>query len=157
MTLIDGLFIGLVATVLVDIWAWILSYLFKLPTTNWAMVGRWVGHMPDGQFVHQSIADTSPVAGECIIGKAVHYTTGLIYGVGYLLLVTEVLNQTPSLASAMAYSLLLLIAPWFIMQPGLGLGMFANRAPKPWLIRGISTSVHIIFGIGLYVGWILVR
>lgn len=157
MTLIDGVFIGLVATVLVDVWAWILAYLFKLPTTNWAMVGRWVGHMPDSQFVHQSIADTLPVAGELIIGKALHYTTGLIYGVGYMLLVVEVLNQTPTLVTTMVYSLVLLIAPWFIMQPGLGLGMFANQAPKPWLIRGLSASVHIIFGIGLYVGWILVR
>jgi len=155
--MIDGLVIGLLATMLIDIWALALKSVFKLPTTNWAMVGRWVGHLHQGRFVHDSIANAVPIAQERMLGWLTHYVIGLLYGVAYLWLITDILMQTPDLISAVIFSLVLLVAPWFIMQPGLGLGVLAHRVPKPWLIRGITISVHVIFGVGLYLGWMLIR
>jgi len=155
--MVQGLVIGLIATILIDVWALILKSVFKLPTTNWAMVGRWVAHIRHGQFVHRSIGNAKPATGEALLGWTTHYVIGLLYGVGYLWLVVKAVGQSPNLVSAVAFSLALLVAPWFILQPGLGLGILAHRAPKPWLIRGISFSVHLIFGVGLYVGWVLSR
>lgn len=150
---LQGIFIGLLATVLIDVWALVLKFFFKLPTTNWAMVGRWVGHFHSGQFVHQAINEVEPVASEKALGWLTHYVIGLLYGIAYLWFIFTVLNRTPSVVSAIIFSLVLLVAPWFIMQPGLGLGIFARYAPKPWLTRGINVSVHIVFGIGMYLGW----
>lgn len=154
---LQGLLIGLLATVLIDIWALVLKHALNLPTTNWAMVGRWVGHLPKGQFVHRPIGNAAPIAGEASLGWATHYVIGMIYGVGYLWLMRDVVAQTPSLVSAIVFSVVLLVAPWFIMLPGLGAGILARRAPRPWLMRGINVSVHVIFGIGLYAGWWLLE
>lgn len=153
---IHGLIIGILATILIDVWALILKYVFKLPTTNWAMVGRWVRHLHHGQFVHNSISDAVPIAGEGILGWVTHYLIGVLYAVGYFWFVNDVLNHFPNLISAVTFSMVLLVAPWFILQPGLGVGILARRAPNPWLLRGISISVHLVFGIGLYIGWVLV-
>jgi hypothetical protein len=154
---LSGLVIGLLATVLIDVWALVLKHILKLPTTNWAMVGRWVGHLPKGQFVHRPIANAAPIPGEAALGWATHYAIGLVYGVGYLWLMRDVLAQTPGLVSAIVFSVVLLVASWFIMLPGLGVGILARRAPRPWLIRGINVSVHVVFGIGLYAGWWLLH
>lgn len=148
-----GLVIGLLATALIDVWALVLKHVLKLPTTNWAMVGRWVGHLPRGQFVHRTIVHSAPVAGEASLGWATHYAIGLIYGVGYLWLMRDVVAQPPGLVSAIVFSVVLLVAPWFILLPGLGAGILARRAPRPWLMRAINLSVHVVFGIGLYAAW----
>lgn len=153
---LEGILIGIAATILMDAWALVLKSVFGLPTSNWGMVGRWAGHLPRGRFMHASIHDALPVAGEHALGWATHYLIGILYGAGYLFVIVQVLERTPSLLSAVAFSLALLVAPWFILQPALGLGVFARRAPKPWLMRTISVSMHLVFGIGMYVGWRLI-
>lgn len=150
---LHGLFMGLVATILIDIWALVLKSLFKVPITNWAMVGRWVGHLRNGQVVHESIGDAEPVTEERPLGWVTHYLIGLLYGIGYLWFMADIAGHTPGLISAMAFSVALLVAPWFILQPALGLGILARRAPKPWLMRGVNMSVHMVFGVGMYLGW----
>jgi Protein of unknown function (DUF2938) len=150
---LQGPFIGVLATVLIDIWALILRYVFKLPTTNWAMVGRWVGHLYKGRFAHERIADAASVTGETPLGWLTHYAIGMLYGLLYLWLMRDCIGQRPGLLSAIVFSLLMLVAPWLILQPGLGVGVFARRAPRPWLTRATNVSVHVVFGMGLYAGW----
>jgi hypothetical protein len=58
----------------------------------------------------------------------------------------------PTLVSALAVSLALLLAPWFVMQPALGMGFMASRMPKPAAARAMSALAHTVFGIGLYLG-----
>jgi len=62
------------------------------------------------------------------------------------------LGSGSTLVSALAVSLALLVAPWFVMQPALGFGFMAARTPKPAAVRAVNVSVHAIFGIGLYLG-----
>ena len=64
------------------------------------------------------------------------------------------LNSGPTLISAVAVSLALLVAPWFVMQPALGMGFLASRTPKPAAARAMSVLAHAVFGIGLYLGTI---
>lgn len=45
-----------------------LKRLFGVPSLDYGMVGRWIGHFPRGRLVHTSIAQASPVRGERIIG-----------------------------------------------------------------------------------------
>lgn len=154
MTLTQGIFIGIVATVLIDLWAALLKA-FSFPAANWAMVGRWVGHMPRGEFIQPHIADAEPVKGERLIGWCFHYGVGVVYGIAYLWFVQDLLQRTPDIVSAIAFSLVLIVTPWFIMQPGLGHGIAASKAPKPWLVRGLNIIVHALFGVGLYLGWLI--
>ncbi len=154
---IQGVLIGVIATLGMDIWAAVVKYVFRLPTADWAMVGRWFGHMPRGVFVHRPIADSAAIPNELAIGWVAHYVTGLVYGLAYLYIVRVLFSSDPSLISALAFGVATVVAPWFIMQPGMGAGVFAARTPRPGLMRLINLSMHTVFGASLYVGWLLIQ
>ncbi len=154
---IQGVLIGVIATLGMDIWAAVVKYVFHLPTADWAMVGRWFGHMPRGVFIHRPIADSAAIPNELAIGWIAHYVTGLVYGLAYLYIVQVLFSSNPSLISAFAFGVVTVVAPWFIMQPGMGAGVFAARTSRPGLMRLINLSMHTVFGASLYVGWVLIQ
>ena len=149
------LIMGIAATVAIDLWLAVLSLGFSLPTTNWAMVGRWLGHLPSGKFIHKPIGSSTEINNERIIGWALHYAIGIAYAFLYLMIVVFFIEGEPSLLSALLFGLTTVIVPWFVLQPGMGLGMMARRTPKPNLSRLMSLSVHAIFGVSLYIGWLI--
>ena len=149
--ILTSIIIGVVATIAIDIWAEILSRGFKLPTTNWGMVGRWFGHLPKGKFIHKPISNSVKIKHELTIGWILHYAIGIGYGYAYMLII----QGSPGITSALIFGLVTVLVPWFILQPGLGLGCIARLAPKPNIIRLINLSIHSIFGLGLYAGWLI--
>jgi len=154
MTLIlQSIFIGIIATLIIDLWSVLLKNAWRLPTTNWAMVGRWFAHFPKGKFTHNKIADAEAYKFELWLGWGMHYVLGIVYAFLYLFLVTKITSNEPELLSALLFGIVTVLAPWLILQPGLGLGICASRAVKPNLIRAINLSVHGIFGVALFYGW----
>lgn len=153
-TIIAGIVAGTIATVVLDCWAYVSKHVFHLPAMNWAMAGRWIGHMPSGVFTHQAIAEAARIPGERALGWALHYAIGILYGVVYYSYL-DMADARPSLISALVLAWLFLAAPWLVMQPGLGAGLFARKTPKPWLARGVSVLSHTFFGVGLYLGAVL--
>jgi hypothetical protein len=113
--------------------------------------------MPRGVLVHWPITATAPVRGEVAIGWIFHYAVGIIYAALYLVIMGLGFGSVPTLISTSVFALILLAAPWFIMQPALGLGFMAANAPKPVAVRVVNISVHTWFGIGLYLGVLLAR
>ena len=79
--LYTGALMGLGATVLIDLWALVLQRLARVPLPNWAMVGRWVMHLPRGRLFHENIAAAQPMPKERQIGWVFHYFVGVVYGV----------------------------------------------------------------------------
>jgi DUF2938 family protein len=154
---IRAVLIGIGATVILDLWAAFMQSVFNVPATNWAMVGRWVGHMPRGRFMHENIGRAAPVPGEHAIGWIVHYVIGIVYG---LLLVglwgVEWLRE-PTLLPSMILALGLLVAPYFIMMPGMGSGIAGARTPKPNVTRLKSIVGHSVFGLGMYVTALMIK
>jgi sulfite exporter TauE/SafE len=148
---------GIFATLVLDAWALFLKHGLKQATTDWGMVGRWFGHMPRGVFIHRPIGKSPPVANERLIGYAAHYAIGITYAWLYMVIVDTVLSATPGLLSALVFGLATVAAPWFLMQPGLGMGIMASKVPDPGAKRLASLSAHAAFGIGLYLGWRLVQ
>jgi hypothetical protein len=153
---LQGMLIGIIATFVIDIWAIFVKRVLQLPTANWALVGRWFGYLPRGTFIHRPIADSAAIPHELTIGWIAHYVTGIFYGIAYLGVVQGILSQSPSIISALSFGLLTLIAPWLILQPGMGAGVFASRTPRPGTMRLINVSMHAIFGASLYVAWLLI-
>lgn len=47
------------------------------------------------------------------------------------MLMVFIFIKDPSLTSAIIYGLVTLIAPWLVLQPALGLGLFARLAENP--------------------------
>ena len=153
---IQGVLIGAISTFVIDIWAAFIKHILRLPTANWALVGRWFGYLPRGKFIHHSISDSAPIPNELTLGWIAHYLTGICYGIAYLGIVQGVLSRSPSLVSALSFGLLTLVAPWLILQPGMGAGVFASRTPRPGVVRLVNVSMHAVFGISLYGAWLLI-
>ena len=61
------LLIGVGATLLMDGWAFVLRQL-GVPSLNFAFLGRWLGHLPEGKWFHESIGKATPVRGELALG-----------------------------------------------------------------------------------------
>ena len=145
--------IGAGATLLMDVWNLMLKRAFGIPSLNYCLLGRWVLHMPSGQFRHASIAATTPKPGECPVGWLAHYATGVLFAVVFVIAVvgTDWLTR-PTLLPALLYGVVTVVFPLFVMQPALGLGLASSRTPNPGRARLKSLGTHIIFGLGLYAG-----
>ena len=72
------------------------------------------------------------------------------------LLQGTLMGTIATFTSALAFGLSTLVAPWFIMQPGMGAGVLASKTPRPGLIRLINVSMHTVFGVSLYAAWLLI-
>lgn len=152
-TLFKILVIGIFATVVMDVWATFSNRVLKFSRTNWAMVGRWLGHIPKGKFVHHPVSDSSEIRYEHILGWVFHYFIGLVYATFYVAMVMWGFEGRASLITAWLFGLVTIISPWFILQPALGQGVCAVKAPKPNMVRLQNFAIHSIFGIALYYGW----
>ena len=155
--IVKGLVIGVLATLMMDMWALLLKHGFHVAVTDWAMVGRWVGYFPRGRFFHSPIAASPAIPHERVLGWCVHYATGIVYSLLYLGILQYVLHIGPTLFSAVIFGLTTLVSPWLIMQPGMGAGVFSVNAPKPWTARLKSISMHVVFAAGLYGGCVLME
>jgi hypothetical protein len=38
----------------------------------------------------------------------------------------------------------------------MGIGVFASKAPRPGMVRLVSLSLHMVFGLSLYIGLLLI-
>jgi hypothetical protein len=147
--------IGVGATAVMDLWALILQRLWQIPPSNWGMVGRWIGHFPRGRFVHDSIAAAPAIRGELAIGWLAHYVIGITYAAVLLAIWGWDWARQPTLLPALMVSLIALLAPFFLLQPGMGLGIAGSRTPNPTATRLRSVLNHTVFGLGLYLSALL--
>lgn len=143
---------GLAATAVLDLWALSMARGIGIPVTNWAMVGRWLGHMPQGRFRHETMAAARSVAGEAAIGWGARYIIGAGYGLLLLCVAGAGWFARPTLLAPLLVSWTLLAAPFLLMMPGMGLGVAAWRTPEPAKARLRSLAGHSVFGLGLYGG-----
>ncbi|HTD75135.1 MAG TPA: DUF2938 domain-containing protein [Steroidobacteraceae bacterium] len=142
--------IGVGATIVLDLWSACLKRVFQIPITNWAMVGRWVGHLP-GRFVHSKIADSLPVRGELLLGWSVHYAIGVSFATILIAIWGPDWLRQPTVVPALVVGVFTVVFPLFLLQPGMGLGIAASKTPRPNVARLRSLANHTIFGVGLYV------
>lgn len=142
--------IGAGATAVLDLWLALLKRV-GVPTSSFALIGRWVGHLARGRVAHPSIAKAAPVAHELAWGWLTHYAVGVAFagllvalcGIGWL--------RDPTLAPALTVGIATVVLPLFVMQPAMGAGFAAARTPAPLANCLRSVVNHAVFGCGLYV------
>jgi hypothetical protein len=155
---VRAVLMGIGATLLMDLWAILRKWAFGVSSLDYAMLGRWLGHMPAGRFAHPDIGSAPSVRGERIIGRTAHYVIGVTFAALLLTVCGEGWARQPTPGPALAVGIVTVVAPLFIMQPGMGLGVAASRMPKPNVARLRSLVMHIVFGLGLYgSAWILAQ
>jgi hypothetical protein len=141
--------IGIGATLVMDVWA-ILLRQFGIPSLNFAFLGRWIGHLPQGHWMHGSMAKATPVRGELLIGWGAHYSIGITFAA--LLLSTFGLKwaKAPSLLPALCIGIVTVVAPLFVLQPAMGAGIASSKTPTPLFNCTKSLVTHTVYGVGLY-------
>lgn len=136
-----------------DAWGFARTKVLGMPRANYGLVGRWLAYMPRRQFFHKPIAKTAPVRGEAVIGWVAHYATGIAFATLFLTL----FGPQPTLGSALSFGVGTVVAPFLLMQPGMGAGIAASRTPRPNAARIQSLVTHAVFGLGLYLSAVLLN
>ena len=151
-----GVLVGIGATAVMDVWSMILKGL-GMATLNYALVGRWAGHLCRGKFAHASIGQAEPISGESPLGWAIHYAVGVAFA-GLLVAIygTQWLHG-PALLPALAVGVATVVVPLFIMQPAMGAGFASSRTPTPLKNCLRSVATHAVFGLGLYLSAVLLN
>jgi Protein of unknown function (DUF2938) len=127
-----------------------------LRTLDFALVGRWVGHLLRGRIAHAAIAQAPPVKGERAWGWLTHYALGIAFAA--LLVGLQGLGwaHDPSLLPAVALGVATVALPLFVMQPAMGAGVASSKTPTPLKNCVRSLFNHTLFGVGLYLAAVLV-
>ena len=146
--MLNAVLVGVGATAFMDVTSIIRARL-GAPFPDYGLVGRWLAHVARGRFAQGAIAQAAPVKGERLIGWSAHYVIGIGYA-ALLLLAFSGWGAQPTLAPALMVGIGTALAPFLIMQPGMGMGFFASRTPDPNAARLRSLITHALFGLGLY-------
>ena len=148
--LASTLLIGAGATAMMDLWGIVRKPLLGLAPPDYGLVGRWIAHMAQGQFGHRSIAALPPVNGERIVGWTSHY----LIGIAFAAVLTGVWGtewvENPTMGPALVVGIGSVLAPFLVMQPGMGAGIAASRTPNPGAARLQSLITHAVYGLGLF-------
>ncbi|SDU30164.1 DUF2938 domain-containing protein [Halopseudomonas salegens] len=148
--LLAALLLGVGATVFMDVVALLQKRLLGIPALNYALVGRWLGHIPGGTLIHKSIGNSSKIRGERILGWIAHYGIGMVFAVTFLALAGQDWLARPTLIPALAFGVTTVLAPFLVLQPGMGAGVAARKTPQPNTARLRSLFAHFSFGLGLW-------
>jgi hypothetical protein len=148
--LLCAVLIGAGATAVMDIWAVARKRLLGIPPLDYGLVGRWLAYLVRGRFRHESIAASPPVQGERLIGWTAHYLIGIAFAAVLLAIWGLDWARHPTIGPTLIVGIGSVAAPFLLMQPGMGAGVAASRAPRPTTARLHSLATHGIFGLGLY-------
>ena len=153
---VQVILIGVGATVFMDLWG-LIQKAMGVATLNYAMVGRWAGHLLRGQIAHSNIGKAAPIAGESPLGWAIHYAVGIVFAFLLVAIYGTAWLQAPTWLPAVIVGTVTVVMPFFVMQPAMGAGVAASRTPTPWINRLRSLLTHAIFGLGMYLAALLLK
>lgn len=147
--------IGIAATAVMDAWLFLLKKL-NVPTMNFALLGRWVGHALGGQWFHESIGKSAPVRHELAIGWLAHYGIGIGFAILHIAVFGSDWMVNPTFVPAITTGIATVLAPLFIMQPAMGSGIASSKTAEP--LRNCCKSLinHSVFGSGIYFAGVVV-
>ena len=143
--------VGIGATVVMDLWLLALKRA-GVPTLDFAMLGRWTGHLFHGRVAHDAIRRAAPIPGERALGWLMHYVVCITFAAALVGWQGADWLHRPVLAPAFLWGLATVAAPLFVMQPAMGAGIASFRTPTPLQNVLRSLANHAVFGLGLYLG-----
>jgi hypothetical protein len=141
--------VGVGATAVMDLWLLVLKR-SGVPTMDFALLGRWVGHLFHGQVAHDAIRRSPPITGERGIGWLTHYAVGIVFAAALVAVEGSSWLDAPAVGPALAWGLATASAPLFMLQPAMGAGIASSRTPAPLMNSLRSLANHAVFGLGLY-------
>ncbi|MGA0611921.1 DUF2938 domain-containing protein [Caldimonas sp. KR1-144] len=141
--------IGIGATALMDLWLVLLKRL-GVPTLDFALIGRWLGHGLGGKWTHQAIGRAAPVRGELALGWLVHYAVGVAFAGVLVAAFGLEWAKAPTPLPALCVGIGTVAAPLLVLQPAMGAGFASSKTATPARNCLRSLINHCVFGAGLY-------
>ena len=114
------------------------------------LLGRWIGSMAEGKFVHSTILDTPALASEVRLGLLSHYLIGITLTTLILYPVRKLRHSPPSLRDAMVFALGTCVLPYLVMFPAMGFGLLGLKLPEAAIRILFSAANHAAFGLGIF-------
>ncbi|MGV3572557.1 MAG: DUF2938 domain-containing protein [Ramlibacter sp.] len=148
--------IGIGATLVMDAWLFLLKRL-GVPTLDFALVGRWVGHLARGRWSHEAIRASPPVRGELALGWLAHYGVGIAFAALLAALCGVAWTRHPTPLPALLVGAGTVLVPLLVMQPAMGAGIASSRTATPLRNCLRSLANHTVFGAGLYLAALAIR
>lgn len=152
-----SIILGAIATALLDLWNIARHYLFDTPLTKYEFIGRWMLYMLDGQFYHASIKAAQALPYELMAGWIGHYFIGMVFAALLFLLFGLKWLEKPTFKPAITVGMVTVIVPYFIMHPGMGMGIAGYLTPNPLSVITKVIISHVVFGVTLYLGGHLIK
>jgi hypothetical protein len=147
-----GALMGVAGAALMDVWSLVLRRGFGIPTLDYALLGRWLGHLARGRFRHERIATSAPIPRERPLGWLAHYAIGVAFALPVLTIWGADWARHPTIWPPLLVGLATILAPWLVMQPGMGAGIAGSRTPNPRATRLRNLATHTVYGLGVYAG-----
>ncbi|HHF3274200.1 TPA: DUF2938 domain-containing protein [Vibrio alginolyticus] len=154
---LQAVLIGIGATLIMDLWAWLQRRVFGIPSLNYALVARWVLYMPQGKFMHAPIMASEAMPGEKSLGWFFHYAIGVTFALAHVTVFGHHWLVEPSLMPSLITGVVTLIFPFLVIKPCLGFGFAASKTPTPWKARFLSTLAHLGYGFGLFIAGFAIK
>ena len=140
--------IGIGATLFMDLWALFLKRAFNVPPGNYCLVGRWLCYMPEGRFVHASIANAPPKCSECVVGWIAHYVIGIAYALGLIAIVSVSWLARPTVLPALLFGVGTCWCRFSSCILRSGSASAASKAPRSNAGQAEKSLAHASFGLG---------
>jgi len=148
------LIVGLLATITMDITALAMVKTGIVQLGPYRLfpeiLGRWVGSIPAGTFVHSTIFSTAPVPHEKVIGIVSHYLIGLTLSSLLLFPHVRIWHRRIMFRTALLFGIASCVFPYFLMFPSMGFGILALKLPHPATLILFSAWNHLAFGLGIF-------
>ena len=156
MFLIYGLIVGIIATLIFDLFQISLSYAYNINKSKWNLIGRYfIGVIKNNKFFVDNIEEEEIIDNELLIGYLVHYAIGSIFGLFYVS-INLIFYSEPSLILALIIGIITVLGGWCIIMPyTYNIGFFASKKEEQFQILAQNLIAHFIFGIGLYIGFLI--
>jgi len=156
MFLLHGIFAGIFATLLFDIFQISLSYAYNIKKSKWNLIGRYFYGLIEKKYFRENLEDTEIIKNELILGYIIHYLIGSIFGIVYVL-INVIFFYEPSVILSLIIGFITVLGSWVILMPlAFNIGFFASKKEEQIQLIVQNLLIHFIFGIGLYLGYLII-
>ena len=147
----QGVLIGLIATISMDILTGIAIRLRAIAPLAPNLVGRWFASVLRGRPIHANIAQAAAVPHEMALAIPGHYAIGITLACIYVWSTTQLAWPARRADVALGFALSTNSLPWLLMFPAMGYGLFGLHGPAGTRLFTSSLVSHAFYGVGLWV------
>ncbi|MFC1639518.1 DUF2938 family protein [Gemmatimonadota bacterium] len=153
---VTGVVAGVLGTLVMDSGNRLFAATGMISKIEVGMIGRMAVGWARGRFRYGHPSEMERGANEMLYGYVTHHIIGVGLAVPYVIGWDLLVGGPVSPVWTIAYGLATTVAPYFLVFPSVGLGVFGRRSPEGIRAPLSSLANHLFYGVGLAVGIALV-